>query len=210
MSQNQRGERLFPEPARRSCPTPLLRTQIGREDYAAQTEKLAFSKTVFPSRLRSPEPGFFSLFIRFYLHLCSFFCLFVSTGIGKKGERKSLRFLHRQSKGRKKKKRHETHKAWFRRGTLSRSKPVRRPCSSSHQIQGSPEPSPPKNLFQMTSPACHSASRLKECFYASRVKFGHEKKDNQQSAAQNGSQIIFYLFLKATLTLKRKAWIVAS
>ena len=104
MSQKQRGKRLFPGPARRPCPTPLLRMQIGRGDYPAQTEKLAFSKTVFPSRHRSPEPGFFSLFIRFYLHLCSFFCLFVSTGIGKKGERKSLRFLHRQPKGRKKKK----------------------------------------------------------------------------------------------------------
>ena len=161
MSQNQRGERLFTEPARRSCPTPLHRTQIGREDYAAQTEKLACSQTVFPSRLRSPEPDFFSLFIRFYLHLCSFFCLFLSTGIGKKGERKSLRFLHRQSNGRKKKK-STKHTKRVRRGTLSRSKPVRRPCSSSHQIQGSPEPSPPKNLFQMTSPACHSASRLKE------------------------------------------------
>ena len=161
MSQNQRGERLFTEPARRSCPTPLHRTQIGREDYPAQTEKLAFSQTVFPSRLRSPESDFFSLFIRFYLHLCSFFCLFVSTGIGKRErKRASVFFTGNQKAG--KRKRHEARKAWFRRGTLSRSKPVRRPCSSSHQIQGSPEPSPPKNLFQMTSPACHSASRLKE------------------------------------------------
>ena len=161
MSQNQRGERLFPEPARRSCSLPFF----GRRSVAKTTlpePKTGFLQNVFPSRLRSPEPDFFSLFIRFYLHLCSFFCLFVSTGIGKKGERKSLRFLHRQSKGRKKKK-ITKHTKRVRRGTLSRSKPVRRPCSSSHQIQGSPEPSPPKNLFQMTSPACHSASRLKEC-----------------------------------------------
>ena len=103
-------------------------------------------------------------FFHSFLSSSLFFLLFVRIyGYRKKGREKEPPFSLPAIKRQEKEKDHETHKAWFRRGTLSRSKPVRRPCSSSHQIQGSPEPSPSKNLFQMTSPACHSASRLKEC-----------------------------------------------
>ena len=117
----------------------------------------------------SPLPG---IGLRFFFHsfLSSslFFLLFVrKCGVGEYGEREraSVFFTCNQKAG--KRKRSRNRQAWFRRGTLSRSTPIRRPCSSSHQFQGSPEPSPPKNLSQMTSPACHSASRPEECLHKS-------------------------------------------
>ena len=111
------------------------------------------------SALRNRISFLFS-FVSIFIFVLSSVCSYLR--VSEKGREKEPPFSSPAIKRQEKEKDHETHKAWFRRGTLSRSKPVRRPCSSSHQIQGSPEPSPPKNLFQMTSPACHSASRLKE------------------------------------------------
>lgn len=109
--------------------------------------------------LRNRVSSLFS-FVSIFIFVLSSVCSYLR--VSEKGREKEPPFSSPAIKRQEKEKKHETHKEWFRRGTLSRSKPVRRPCSSSHQIQGSPEPSPPKNLFQMTSPACHSASRLKE------------------------------------------------
>jgi len=68
---------------------------------------------MLPSHLRCPELVYVSFFILFYHHLCSFFCLFVSVGLGNMGREKEPPFSSPATKRQEKEKDHETDKRGF-------------------------------------------------------------------------------------------------
>ena len=152
MSQNQRGERLFTEPASVLAPLPFIeRRSVAKTTLPKPKNWLAPKPYSLPASALRNRISFLFSFVSIFIFVLSSVCSYLRVSEKRERERASVFFTGNQKAG--KRKRHEARKAWFRRGTLSRSKPVRRPCSSSHQIQGSPEPSPPKKpFFQMTSP----------------------------------------------------------
>jgi hypothetical protein len=75
---------------------------------------LNFHPLALPSGLLCSGPVYFSFFIRFYLHLCSFFCLFVPIGHWNKGREKEPPFSLPEVKQTGKEKDHETKKNGFK------------------------------------------------------------------------------------------------
>ena len=63
--------------------------------------------------LRGPELVYVSFFILFYHHLCSFFYMFVSVGLGNMGREKEPPFSSPATKRQEKEKDHETDKRGF-------------------------------------------------------------------------------------------------
>ena len=86
MSQNQRGERLFPVPARRPCPHSLLRTQIGRGDYPPKPKNWLSPKLYShpATALRNRVSSLFS-FVSIFIFVLSSVCSYLR--VSEKGEK---------------------------------------------------------------------------------------------------------------------------